>query len=62
MTSVMIMSSVDIACNVLQTNTSSINLGIAKPHNLPFNTKRKQDSCEADLNVNFQRTTYTNSF
>lgn len=54
MTSIMIMSSVDIPCNVLQTNRSSVILGAAKPHNLHLNTKKKQDSCEVDLNENFQ--------
>lgn len=50
----MTVSSVDVPCNDLQTNRSSIILGIAKPHNLHFNTKKKQDRCDADLNANFQ--------
>lgn len=54
LTSVMFMSSVDINCNALQTNRSSIILGVAKPHNLHFNTNKRQDSCEVDLNENFQ--------
>lgn len=54
MTKVIIIFSVDIPCNVLQTNRSFRTLGVAKPHNLPFHIKMNQDCCEVDLNMNLQ--------